>query len=116
MSVNTVKAARQSRIAHRQSMNDAPMRRLSVNEYTVDEVNFILDQVEKSRKVARKYLDRINTMRAAGWGLDSFHWQLRQLCIIKLYGNKSRRRNTTGANNEQHMQLLVTPTAAVFLN
>ena len=111
MSVNHVVASRQSRIAHHLVQREEPGKILSVKSYSVDEANEIITQAASNPKIARRFLNHMNSKRRKGWRLDSFHRQLRELCVTTLANAAPR---VVQVND--NVEYLITPHAGTALN
>jgi hypothetical protein len=111
MSINQSVASRHSHIARKNELMAAPGLVMSVNEYTAAEADEIVTQAQCSPKVARRFLSHINSKQRDGWRLDSFHRQLRELCVLTLANAAPRR-----VVSQDNVVYRVTPHAATTLH
>lgn len=120
MSINQAVASRQSNIARRVNHGGEQGKLLTVKSYSVEMANAIITGVQTNVKKARAFLRYLSEKRSEGYRLDDFHWQVKELCHLKLNDHAARRAQAAQrreANRTQEVQefystVEVTPLAA----
>lgn len=125
MSINQAVASRHSHIARKAHLETEQGKLLSVKSYSVDMANAIITGVKTNPKKAHAFLRFLKEKRAEGYRLDSFHWQIKELCHRTLQDQAARRAQAAQRRDEaaraQAMQefdskYVVTPYSATTMH